>query len=170
MNGTFCPQEQNTLGWGFYAEWRHFKGTEGFYSCMRDSGSVDNKLFQETTTNSGLSTRGSYLSQCHPEAPSGLSAATWYVKGNRTDVGTYTLLARGTHKPGSGTSHIAENCWKQRREPWLCLPTSLTDPKHVQQTLVSQRPMCLAVLYLPKRCQQSGVPIRSQKGNFTFKS
>lgn len=106
-----------------------FKAAQGLRSCVRDLRSVDNKFFPETTTNSGLSTKCGYLSQCCPEAPSGLSAATRCVKGNRTDARNLHSAGLGADKPGCGTSHTPENYWRQGTEPWLCLPTPLTDPK-----------------------------------------
>lgn len=131
-----CSLEENTFR-NLCRRKPHFKSSEGFHFCVRGSGSIDNRLFQKTTTNSELSTSCSYLSQFYPKAPPGPVQPHSVQRTTQHMWEPTLMLAWKPDESDCGASYMSVKCWRQRRKPQLCLPISLIAPKHIHQILLS---------------------------------
>lgn len=94
--------EENTFG-NLCRRKPHFQSSEGFHFCVRGSGSRDNRLFPKTTTNSGLSTSCSYLSQFYPQGSSWTLCSHTVCKGQHSTCGNLHSCW-----PGNQTSQTVE--------------------------------------------------------------
>lgn len=133
----------------------HFKSSEDFHFCVRGSGSIDNRLIQETTTNSELSTSCSYLSQFYPKAPPGPCAATQCAKDNTAHVGTYAHAGLGTRRVRLWSLiHVSEMLEAEKEAP--ALSTHFSDwyqTYTANSSITHLRVKCSAMSYLPEQCQ-----------------
>lgn len=133
---------------------------------MRGSGSIDNRLFHKTTTNSELSTSCSYLSQFYPKAPPGPCAATQCAKDNTVHVGTYAHAGLGTRRVRLWSLiHVSEMLKAEKEAPALSTHFSDCPQTYTANSSITQlRVKCSAMSYLPKQCQLVSFQ------TFTFKS
>lgn len=131
---------------------------------------MDNRLFQETTTNSGLSTSCGYLSQFYPKAPPGPCAATQCAKDNTAHVGTYAHAGLGTRRVRLWSLiHVSEMLKAEKEAPALSTHFSDCPQTYTANSSITQlRVKCSAMSYLLEQCQF--VSFQTMSPQFTFKS
>lgn len=164
-----CSLEENTFR-NLCRRKPHFKSSEDFHFCVRGSGSIDNRLFHKTTTNSGLSTSCGYLSQFYPKAPPGPCAATQCAKDNTAHVGTYAHAGLGTRWVRLWSLiHVSEMLKAEKEAPALSTHFSDCPQTYTANSSITQlRVKWSAMPYLPKQCQL--VSFQTMGLQFTFKS
>ena len=164
-----CSLEENTFR-NLCGRKPRFKSSEGFHFCVRGSGSIDNRLFQETTTNSGLSISCSYKSQFYTEASPVPRAATQCAKDNTAHVGTYAHAGLGTRWVRLWSLiHVSEMLKAEEEAPALFTHFSdWTQTYAANSSIMQLRVKCPATPYLPEHCQL--VSFKTMGLQFTFKS